>query len=138
MTLRMSAPEARRVRDVAKFWAESNEQIAIVRFLRQALPSSYRVISVPNGRFKADPQTIARLKREGLTPGVHDLLILRNDGWFASLEIKASDGRMSPEQVEWSDWLASGGASQAVVRSLAEAADVVAAFGVPLKARVVA
>jgi hypothetical protein len=125
-------------RDLSKFWQESNTQCAIVAFLRRALPSNYRVISVPNGRFKADPATIARLKREGLTPGVHDLLILRSDGWFASLEVKASDGRLSPEQVEWSDWLSAGGASQAVVRSLAEAEEVLREFCVPLRARVAA
>lgn len=126
------------IRDHAKFWAESNTQVAIVRFLRSSLPPSYRVISVPNGRFKADPATIGRLKREGLTPGVHDLLILRNDGWFASLEVKAAAGKMSPEQVEWSDWLTAGGASQAVVRSLVEAEQAVRAFGIPLKASIAA
>lgn len=126
------------IRDKAKFWAESNAQCSIVRFLRASLPPSYRVISIPNGRFKADPATIARLKREGLTPGVHDLLLLRNDGWFASLEVKAEAGRLSPEQVEWSDWLTAGGASQAVVRSLAEAEKAILDFGVPLRARVAA
>lgn len=125
-------------RDLRSFWQESRTQEAIVAYLRRSLPPAYRVISVPNGRFKADPKTIARLKREGLTPGVHDLLVLRNDGWFASLEVKASAGKLSPEQVEWSDWLASGGASQAVVRSLAEAEEALREFGVPLKARVAA
>lgn len=125
-------------RDLAKFWAESNTQCSIVAFLRRSLPPNYRCISVPNGRFKADPATIGRLKREGLTPGVHDLLILRNDGWFCSLEVKASGGRLSPEQVEWSDWLSSGGSSQAVVRSLIEADQAVLAFGVPLRARIAA
>jgi hypothetical protein len=136
MTSPLSREEGRALRDQRSFWAESNAQVAIVRFLRSALPPSYRVISIPNGRFKADPATIARLKREGLTPGVHDLLILRNDGWFASLEVKASDGRLSPEQKEWADWLSSGGASQAVVRSLIEAEQAVLAFNVPLRARV--
>lgn len=126
------------MRDPAKFWAESNTQCQVVKFLRGALPPAYRVISVPNGRFKADPKTIGRLKREGLTPGVHDLLLLRNDGWFGSLEVKASDGRLSPEQVEWSDWLTAGGADQAVVRSLIEAEQAVRAFGVPLRAKVAA
>lgn len=128
-------------RDPAKFWAESNAQCAIVAFLRRSLPSSYRVVSVPNGRFKAEPRTIARLKREGLTPGVYDLLVLRNDGWFASLEIKPphnkKDGR-SDEQIEWGDWLSSGGASAAVVRSLDEAIAALTAFGVPLKGRIAA
>ena len=126
------------MRDPARFWAESNVQVAIVSFLRRSLPSNYRVISIPNGRFQADPKTIARLKREGLTPGVHDLLVLRNDGWFASLEVKASAGKLSPEQIEWSDWLADGCASQAVVRSLEEAIEALTEFGVPLRARVAA
>ena len=125
-------------RNNVTFWAESRAQEAIVAYLRRSLPSHYRVISVPNGRFAAEPRTIARLKREGLTPGVHDLLILRSDGWFASLEVKADRGRLSPEQIEWSDWLASGGASQAVVRSLDEAEQALRYFNVPLKARVAA
>lgn len=126
------------MRDPARFWQESNTQVAIVSFLRRSLPSNYRVISIPNGRFQADPKTIARLKREGLTPGVHDLLVLRNDGWFASLEVKASAGKLSPEQIEWSDWLADGNSSQAVVRSLEEAIEALTEFGVPLRARVAA
>lgn len=125
-------------RDPAKFWAESNAQVAIVAFLRRSLPSTYRVISVPNGRFQAEPRTIARLKREGLTPGVWDILVLRNDGWFASLEIKADGGRLSLDQKEWGDWLSAGGASAAVVRSLAEAETVLRAFGVPLRGKVAA
>lgn len=125
-------------RDQAKFWAESNTQVGIVSYLRKTLPSGYRVIAIPNGRFKAEPRTIARLKREGLTPGVHDLLILRNDGWFCAMEVKAADGRLSPEQTEWSDWLATGGACQAVVRSLPEAVEVLREFGVPLRKMTVA
>lgn len=126
------------VRDQAKFWQESNAQCAIVAFLRRALPASYRVISVPNGRFQADPRTIARLKREGLTPGVWDILVLRNDGWFCSIEVKASDGKLSDEQKEWGDWLGAGGASAAVVRSLAEAEEVLREFGVPLRGSIAA
>jgi hypothetical protein len=126
------------MRDQAKFWQESNAQCSIVAFLRRALPPTYRVISVPNGRFQADPKTIGRLKREGLTPGVWDLIILRNDGWFCSLEVKADGGRLSPEQSEFGDWLAGGGASAAVVRSLAEAEAALIAFGVPLRAKVAA
>jgi hypothetical protein len=125
-------------RDQAKYWAESNLQCSIVSFLRRTLPASYRVVSVPNGRFQADPRTIARLKREGLTPGVFDLLILKNDGTFASIECKAEAGRLSQEQIEWSDWLASGGADQAIVRSLEEAIAALESFGVPLKGRVAA
>ena len=78
------------------------------------------------------------MKREGLTPGAPDLIILRNDGWFATLEVKASDGRPTAEQREFADWLGAGGADHAVVRSLDEAIDTLIAFGVPLRARVAA
>jgi hypothetical protein len=125
-------------RDQAKYWAESNLQCSIVSFLRKALPASYRVVSVPNGRFQADPRTIARLKREGLTPGVFDLLILAKNGTFASLEVKAEAGRLSVDQQEWGNWLSEGGASAAVVRSLEEAIAALESFGVPLRARVAA
>lgn len=125
-------------RNNVTFWAESRAQEQIVSFLRRSLPSTYRVISVPNGRFAAEPRTIARLKREGLHPGVYDLLVLRNDGWFASIEVKAGKGVTSAEQIEWGDWLSSGGASAAVVRSLEECIAALTAFGVPMKARIAA
>lgn len=127
-------------KDPRTFWAESRAQEAIVAFLRRALPPHYRIISVPNGRFKADPKTIERLKREGLTPGCWDLLILRNDGWFAALEVKnpLTRAELSDEQIEWGDWLAAGGASAAVVRSLDDAVAALTSFGVPLRAKVAA
>lgn len=122
----------------ASFWAESNLQCAIVALLRRELPATYRVISIPNGRFKADPVTVGRLKREGLTPGAPDLLLLRNDGWFAAIEVKADKGKLSPEQVEWSDWMAAGCAEFAVVRSLPDAIGTISGWGVPLKTRIAA
>ncbi len=79
-----------------------------------------------------------RLKREGLTPGVWDLIVLRNDGWFCALEVKAGAGKLSEEQAEWGDWLSAGGASAAVVRSLEEAIEALTEFGVPLRARIAA
>lgn len=125
-------------RDPAKFWAESNAQVAIVAFLRRSLPSTYRVISIPNGRFKADPRTVSRLIREGLTKGALDLIVLRNDGWFCMMEIKADTGKLSTEQAEFCNWLSSGGANAVVIRSLEEAVEALIAFGVPLRGRVAA
>lgn len=124
--------------DPRTFWAESRVQEQIVAFLRRSLPSNYRVFAIPNGRFKADPKTIVRLKREGLTPGIFDLIIAKSDGWFCTLEIKADGGRLSPEQAEFGDWLSRGGASAAVVRSLEEAVSALVGFGVPLRGRVAA
>lgn len=124
--------------DKAKFWAESNCQCAIVAFLRRSLPASYRVLSFPNGRFEANPRTVSRLIREGLTKGAPDLIVMRSDGWFCTLEVKSDGGRLSPEQSEFHDWLAAGGASAAVVRSLADAEAALISFGVPLRARVAA
>ena len=126
----------RKARDNKRFWAESNVQCAIVAMLRASLPPSYRVISVPNGRFKADPRTIARLKREGLTAGVFDLLLLRNDGTYASIEVKAEKGKLSSDQEEWSQWLGRGGAEQAIVHSVEEAEHSLRAWNVPLRGRI--
>lgn len=125
-------------KDPARFWAESNCQVAIVSFLRRTLPPQYRVISIPNGRFKADPKTVERLKREGLTPGAWDLMVLRNDGWFCAIEVKSDNGDLQDNQKEWGDWLSSGGASTAVVRSLEEAIEALVAFGVPIRGRIAA
>jgi hypothetical protein len=125
--------------DPARFWAESNAQIAIVRGLRAMLPPAYRVVSFPNGRFAANPRTVARLIREGLTPGAWDLVVLRNDGEFwASMEVKAQGGKLSDEQEAWQTWLVAGGASHAVVRSLDEAVAFLEACGVALRGRVAA
>jgi len=126
------------MRDNRTYWAESRAQEAIVAFLRRALPPRYRVISVPNGGYAADPKTVGRLKREGLHPGAPDLIVMRNDGWFAALEIKSETGRLGDNQAEFLDWLAAGGASAAVVRSLDEAVAVLTEYGVPLRAKVAA
>lgn len=123
------------MRNQRTFWAESNVQCSIVKLCRMALPSSYRILSIPNGRFKADPTTIARLKREGLTPGAPDLVLIRNDGWCAFIEVKSDKGRLSPEQVEWADWLAAGGGDMVVVRSLDEVEAALRSWNVPVRAR---
>lgn len=126
----------KRKRNPARFWAESNLQISLVLLMREGMPASYRVISIPNGRFKASPVTIARLKREGLTPGAPDLLLIRSDGWCAGIEVKAGTGKLSAEQVDWGEWAVNGGGEFAVVRSVADLESVLAAWNVPMKAKV--
>lgn len=59
---------------------------------------------VPN-ESKAPPQYRAKLKRRGLQPGVADLILWTPPpigGYVhAALELKAPNGRPSPEQVAW-------------------------------------
>ena len=126
------------MRNNTTFWAESRCQEQIVSLLRKGLPKNYRILSIPNGRFKADPRTIARLKREGLTPGAPDLLLIRSDGWCAGIEVKAGKGKLSPEQAEWGEWAVYGGGEFTVVRSVADLEAALAAWNVPMKARVAA
>jgi hypothetical protein len=126
-------------RDLSSFWAESRAQEAIVSFLRRALPSTYRIFAVPNGRFKADPRTIVRLKREGLLAGIPDLCIVRNDGWCAFLEVKAGKGKLSEEQNAFAEWWASEGTGCfAVVRGVGDVEAALLDWNVPLRARLAA
>lgn len=115
-------------------FAESRTQEAIFAYLRRALPSDYRAFSVPNGAHMGQRNAV-RMKREGMTPGVPDIIVARNNGTHAYLEVKADKGKLSEPQAEWGEWASSGGGEWAVVRSIADTEAALRAWGVPLKAR---
>lgn len=60
------------------------------------------LLAVPNGGAR-DPREGARLKAEGVKPGVSDLLLpLRRDGFYALwLELKAPGKTPTPQQHAW-------------------------------------
>lgn len=69
----------------------------------------------------------ARLKEEGLVPGVADLLLLVPSAKFHGLciEMKSATGKQSPMQKKWQEAVEAQGYRYAVCRSLEEFVSVV-------------
>jgi hypothetical protein len=79
---------------------ESQEQAALVSWFRCTFPGTL-ILSIPNGAHLAGSGPIramkmAKLKREGLTPGVPDLFIPEWELWVEMKRTKG--GRLSDEQ----------------------------------------
>ena len=108
--------------------SEHQVQASIVAYLRTVLPRGYRVIAVAN---KPRSAVQGRLeKQRGALKGCPDLLLVRQDGYTAFLEVKHGKGRLSPEQAEFGEWLVNGGGEFAVIRSIDDARSVLAALNI--------
>ena len=76
---------------------EHNEQVLVVEYLHYVYPNAL-FFSVPNGAMmgggKAGAIRMNLLKREGLLPGVSDLIIFEPRGGYSAmfLEMKRADG----------------------------------------------
>lgn len=116
---------------------EHSIQVAIMQFLDRALPSSCYAFAVPNGG-KRNAITGAILKREGVKAGVADIVILRNPGLCALIEVKTAKGSLSNSQKAFRDWCAANGFPYAVVRGIGDVQAALLDWGVPLKTRVAA
>lgn len=116
---------------------EHGIQVAIMQFLDRALPSSCYAFAVPNGG-KRNAVTGAILKREGVKAGVADIIVMRNPGLCALIEVKTAKGSLSNSQKAFRDWCAANGFPYAVVRGIGDVQAALLDWGVPLKTRVVA
>lgn len=117
--------------------SESAIQSAIMSFLDMALPATYRAFAVPNVG-KRDRVTGAILKREGVKAGVADIVIVRQGGSVAFLEVKTKAGSLSNSQREWRDWCGANGIPFAVVRGIGDVQATLLDWNVPLRARAAA
>ena len=111
---------------------EHNIQVACVRWFNLQYPQ-YRglLFAVPNGSYR-NLVTAAKLKAEGVTPGVADLLLLvprafkanDNDEWYIifglCIEMKTKRGSQSQAQKEWQKKVEEYGYKYAVCRSVEE------------------
>lgn len=82
---------------------EHRIQSACVRWFRLKYPKLKNVLfAVPYGG-RRDAITGARLKEEGATSGVSDLILLKSNRFYGGLciEMKKPGGRQSPAQKEW-------------------------------------
>lgn len=74
-------------------------------------------------------------KAMGLRPGVHDI-ILAYRGRIIGIEMKATKGRLSPNQIDMHEELTLAGGVSAVAHSLEEFIDVLMTLQIPMIGRV--
>lgn len=104
-------------------------QRAILDTLRIAYPQVL-VHSVPNGGFALEPRIVAKLKWQGLLPGVPDLALYWPGG-HGLIEVKSEGGRLSTDQ-KWVHGALKGlGVKVAVCRSVQDLIDTMTEWNVP-------
>lgn len=99
---------------------EHNLQVACVRYFRLQYPNIAPLLfAVPNGGSR-NLREAARLKAEGVTRGVADLILLLPSRTHHALcmELKTTNGRLSPQQKEWLTLAEHYGAKTAIIRSI--------------------
>jgi len=101
----------------------------VVQLLRLTARPGVIHYAVPNGEHRS-PRTGARLKAQGVLPGVADLVIISEGGQAYHLELKRADGRLSPDQRAFEATCAALGAPYAVARTPDEARAILAGWGV--------
>jgi hypothetical protein len=113
---------------VAKLPLERASQAAVMdwcAWMGKQYDDLLHVFAVPNGD-KRSPVTAAMLKRQGVKPGVSDLLLCSPRGGFIGLaiEMKRKPNGMEPEQTAWQNWFRSKGWKAATCWSATEAQDM--------------
>lgn len=108
--------------------SEHAEQTALIQWTTLAqsnIPELGLLFAVPNGG-RRHPAVAAAMKREGVKRGVPDLMlpVARCGLHGLFLEMKAADGRLSPEQKRWRDMLIAQGYGVAVAFSFEDAKTV--------------
>lgn len=112
---------------------EARLQGAAVTYLRTALPDRAIVFAVPNGGSR-DKREAARLKWQGVLPGVPDLIVMI-DGRTFGIELKAPKGRLSEDQKNIADKFTANDIPWTVARSLDEIEAFLTSYQVRLGAR---
>lgn len=136
------SPKIRSARTVADGVDEHTLQCAVARFLDLALGPLPDCLwfAVPNGGHR-NKLTAAKLKAEGVKPGVADIIILWR-GRFIAIELKKSANKergirktyQSSEQKEWEDEVEECGGLYTVCRTIEEVEDFLRSLQIPLKA----
>ena len=112
---------------------EHQEQARLVKWVDEVALEQYPelawLFAVPNGG-RRDAVTGAKLKAEGVKPGVPDLVLPVPRGGYHGLwiEMKTEDGRMTPEQKEWQGFLRAQGYRADMCRGSREAAQMLLGY----------
>lgn len=110
---------------------EQNFQIHLCKVLEVALPKDALFFAIPNGARRSIVDG-AMQKRMGLKKGCPDMAVV-HEGKVFFLELKARDGRVSPDQKDMINLLKIAGAKATVVRTVEQALDALREWGVPLR-----
>ena len=84
-----------------KIPSEHHEQAEVVMWFRRKY-GTIRIFAIPNGGFRSRA-TAARLKAEGVSPGVPDLFVPKHLLWIEMKRLKG--GKLSLEQRDWQRYL---------------------------------
>lgn len=101
---------------------EHRIQCSCVRWFRLQYPKLGNILfAIPNGG-RRDAVTGAKLKEEGATSGVADLILLKSNRFYGALciEMKKPGGYQSPAQKAWQKEAEANGAKYVVCKSLEE------------------
>lgn len=112
-------------------------QIAVVAWLRVALPPDWRVHHSPNGGKRGKVEA-ARFKRMGTSAGFPDLILFGPSRNVVAIELKAPKGQTTPVQVGWLDHFAECGFDAFTCRDLPSVERALISVGIPLRAKVTA
>jgi hypothetical protein len=111
--------------------AEARIQADVLEWLNAVAPELI-VFHVPNGGYRSKAEA-ARLKWQGVLPGVPDLVLIGSAGRIWFLEIKTATGYLSPEQHAFADRCTAFGVPFAVIRGIDDARRAFAAWGIPTR-----
>ena len=109
-------------------------QEQVVKFLQWALPSDAFFFAIPNGG-RRNAREAARLKKQGLVPGVPDLCVV----WRATvrlIELKYGTGGLSATQKDVKRKLEQCGVTVHLCRTVDEVEHALRSDGIPLKVSV--
>lgn len=114
--------------------SEAQIQAAIVVAIRRCCPAVY-VAAIPNGGSRHRIEA-ARLKGQGVSRGVPDLLLIGHPFRVGFIEVKKAGGRLTPEQAAFRHLCGNIDIPWSLARSVEDALDALAGWGATVKGRV--
>ncbi len=118
---------------------EDKLQIAIVQYLKKALPADSYYCAIPNGAVLAGDakkrgMQMNRMKSTGFRVGAPDLFILCR-GTFIGIEVKTPKGKLSDSQKVACDDIILAGGAWGVVRSLDDVYNLLVESGITVHSK---
>jgi len=104
---------------VATYLTEEQIQVAVAKYLDAKLPRDWRWFHSPNGGHRLK-SVAAKLKAQGVKPGIPDVCILRPTGSPIWIELKTFGGVLTVSQREFGAWCIANKHPFKVCRSVGE------------------